>query len=159
LAKSGDAKREWKIWRRHGLSLRGLRFDPELAHYVLDPGKQVQGIGELSRQYLDLDLPAADGQSAAQIAAARADYSQRLVNVLRSGLVEAHVLPLFSDLEMPLTPVLGLMESHGVLVDVKQLQDRSSEVTKDLERLEKKAIDLAGHEFNLGSPRQLETIL
>jgi DNA polymerase-1 len=65
----------------------------------------------------------------------------------------------FTNIEMPLIPVLIRMERHGVKIDATQLHQHSAELAQSLQTLEKQAYDMAGSEFNLNSPKQLQTIL
>ncbi len=65
----------------------------------------------------------------------------------------------FTNIEMPLIPVLIRMERHGVKIDATQLYQHSAELAQSLQTLEKQAYDMAGSEFNLNSPKQLQTIL
>lgn len=68
-------------------------------------------------------------------------------------------LNVFKNIEMPLVPVLSRVERNGVKIDPAVLHAHSQEIAKRLIELEKKAYDIAGEEFNLSSPKQLQTIL
>src|SRR5690606_24451913 len=78
---------------------------------------------------------------------------------LTRELEEAGLWPVFSELELPLASVLADMERRGVRCDADWLRELSRKVDKQLADEEKKCFELAGREFNVGSPRQLETIL
>ena len=79
--------------------------------------------------------------------------------ILREQLAEGGLAHLFDEVEMPLLPVLARMEKAGVMIDLEALAAMSHEFAATLAGLEARIYALVGHEFNIGSPRQLETIL
>jgi DNA polymerase-1 len=78
---------------------------------------------------------------------------------MEADLKEQGLWKLFSEIEMPLVPVLARMERAGVAVDTDALRQMSQSLTKTIAKLEKDAYDSVGHEFNLGSPQQLSQVL
>src|SRR5690606_31952202 len=93
------------------------------------------------------------------LACSRADYAQRIEAAVGERMRSRPYDVLYFELELPLTHVLADVERTGVRVDVEMLERMSVDVARDLERLERRCHELAGREFNVGSPRQLETVL
>jgi DNA polymerase-1 len=89
----------------------------------------------------------------------RSDIILRLHDVLEKSLKEKHLLSLFKDVEMPLVRVIADMEEEGVGIDVACLKRLSREMKKKLDDTTKKIYELAGEEFNINSPKQLQVIL
>jgi DNA polymerase-1 len=176
LAKAGhNIKFCWNLFRKQGLELGGVRHDTMVAAYVLDPGKGGQKLGDLAREYLDeplfsyrerllaenkectfADLPV---EHAGECAAGEAAACLRLVGVLENRLDDAGQASLFHEIEMPLIPVLGRMETTGVKVDVARLERLGEEFTERLHGSADRIYTLAGERFNINSPRQLGEIL
>jgi len=171
-----DAKRAWTLLGRHGVKLGGVGFDLMLTSYLLDAERHGHSLREMSSelgerdllpaQFMltatapgnplvsELDLPQANdfARDIAHVArAVRAPLAQRLAALGCEKLL--------SDLELPLARILSRVERTGILVDVTQLKRLSTKVAEDLIALEAKCRTLAGREFNVGSPRQLESIL
>ena len=169
------AKREAVFWTRHGVKLRGVRFDPALASYLLDPARHAHRLEDVARQELDGELSEekavlGKGKKAltwdeleidavAAYANERADFTFRLSELLTPRMHEGEFERLFYDIELPLAGVLATMELHGIRVNTDLLEQLSEEAQGELERLHALCTKLAGHEFNVSSPRQLETIL
>jgi DNA polymerase-1 len=169
------AKRETVFWARRGVRLRGIRFDPSLASYLLDPSRHAHRLEDVARQELDGDLSEEQavrgkGQKAltwdevevsavAGYANERADFTFRLSELLTPRMHEGEFERLFYEVELPLARVLATMELNGIRVEIGPLEELSEEAGAELERLRAQCTELAGHEFNVSSPRQLETIL
>ncbi|NNE19664.1 MAG: DNA polymerase I, partial [Myxococcales bacterium] len=175
IPKQTLAKREEVFWARRGITLRGVRFDPSLASYLLDPGRHAHRLEDLARQELDGELSEEDAvrgkgkkalnwdevevEPVAQYANERADYTFRLSELLTPRMHEGEFKRLFFDVELPLASVLATMELTGIGVDTGLLDALSNSAEAELERLHALCTELAGHDFNVSSPRQLETIL
>jgi DNA polymerase-1 len=169
------AKRETVFWARRGVTLRGVRFDPSIASYLLDPSRHAHRLEDVARHELDGDLSEdqavrGKGKKAltwdevevevvAPYANERADFTFRLSELLTPRMHEGEFERLFYDIELPLAGVLATMELTGIRVDTAPLDQLSKEASAELERLHAVCTELAGHEFNVSSPRQLETIL
>ncbi|MGB5268320.1 MAG: DNA polymerase I [Polyangiales bacterium] len=169
------AKREEVFWARRGITLRGVRFDPSLASYLLDPGRHAHRLEDLARQELDGALSDDDAvrgkgkkaltwdevevEAVAQHANERADYTFRLSELLTPRMHEGEFERLFFDVELPLASVLATMELTGIRVDTGLLEKLSISADAELQNLHARCTELAGHDFNVSSPRQLETIL
>jgi DNA polymerase-1 len=175
IPKLALAKREAVFWARRGVTLRGVRFDPSLASYLLDPSRHAHRLQDVARHELDGDLSEEElvrgkGKKAltwdevevgpvADFANERADFTFRLSELLTPRMHEGEFERLFYDVELPLAGVLATMELNGIRVATQPLEELSVEATAELERLRTLCTELAGHEFNVSSPRQLETIL
>lgn len=169
------AKREKAFWARRGVTLRGVRFDPSLASYLLDPARHAHRLEDVARQELDGELSEegaflgkgkkaltwdqAEVEAAARYANERADYTFRLSQLLTPRMYEGEFRRLFYDIELPLAGVLATMELTGIRVDATLLERLSVEAEALLESLHAECTKLAGREFNVSSPRQLEAIL
>jgi DNA polymerase-1 len=169
------AKRETVFWARQGVKLRGIRFDPSLASYLLDPERHAHRLEDVARQELDGELREEEAvrgkgknargwseveiEAVARYANERADFTFRLSDLLTPRMHEGEFERLFYQVELPLAGVLATMELNGIRVDTELLERLSAEADAELEGLHARCTELAGHEFNVSSPRQLETIL
>ena len=126
-----------------------------------------QTIEDLAAQHFGVELPrqpvnpetGAEEQAIARRAAGEALTALLALPILRRQLEEGGLAQLFDEVEMPLLPVLARMEKAGVKIDLEALGAMSEEFGATLAGLEARIYGLVGHEFNIGSPRQLETIL
>jgi DNA polymerase I len=149
-------------------------FDVELAAFLLDPA-QPRSTEALARQHLLRDVPdweavagrGAKARPAAELeperaatwAAAEAQALLELAPRLAARLAADELMPLFEDVELPLSAVLSAMERSGVRVDEGVLGALSEEYEKELSRIEGRVYELAGERFTIGSPKQLQVIL
>jgi DNA polymerase-1 len=171
-----DLKFSEVLLHRNGMDLAGADIDTMLASYLLDPeaentiealasrdagvtippldGGAPKKRGQAAHPFDELDVVAA-GTHAARLTELTLGLADRYV----PRLAEARLDGLLHDLELPLSHILAGMEETGVLVDPKALDALGKEMAKELATLEEKARAAAGQDFNLGSPKQLETIL
>jgi len=172
---AADFKREALAWARHGVQLRGLRFDVSLGSYLYDPSRRDHHLDVVAHNELDAEVARYDSvtkqgrkrvgldevevSEVAEVAGSRADYALRLAHLLEPRMQHENFHRLYYELELPLAGVLTEMERVGVRIDTELLDRMAAEAREEMAELEKKAFELAGHEFNVGSPRQLETIL
>ena len=164
------------IFARYGIRLRGIRFDSMLESYVLNSVATRHDMDSTAAHYLGVNTihyedVAGKGakqitfnqvalEEAAPYAAEDADITLRLHQHLWSELEKIPDLRnLYETVEQPLVPVLLAMEETGVLIDRKMLKKQSGELAEKMIGLEKKAHEIAGGPFNLGSPKQLQEIL
>ncbi|MBI3909847.1 MAG: DNA polymerase I [Armatimonadetes bacterium] len=150
-------KGEIHCLRESGVTLPRPGFDAELAAYVINPGRSSYRIEDLAREYLGLSLEAAANgwERLGQEAAA----SLRLWPPLERRLVEDGLERLYHELELPLVPILAEMERVGVAVDVGVLNELSALLAQRIARVQAEIHRLAGREFNIGSPKQLQEVL
>ena len=170
-----NAKYDVLAFRRAGVTLRGLDFDPMLASYVLDPGRRSHGLDVLALEFLDHQMTSYEdlcGKGKAQIAfdevpvdAARdyscedADMTLRLRDTFEPLLAAQQVTSLFSEIEVPLVCVLADMEWSGIAIDVPWFRSLKTRFQAERERVEQEIYKEAGEEFNINSNPQLRTIL
>ncbi|MGH8601491.1 MAG: DNA polymerase I [Gammaproteobacteria bacterium] len=176
-AKMGhNLKYDMSVLANYGIELGGVRHDSMLESYVLDSTASRHDMDSLALKYLGrqtVNFEDVAGQGAKQIpfnrvaveqasayAAEDADVSLQLHGALWPRLESAPRLKsLYEEIEIPLVPVLSRMERNGVLVDEAMLRMQSGELGKRIRAIEQEAQALAGEEFNLGSPRQIQFIL
>ncbi|WP_119687975.1 DNA polymerase I [Pseudomonas sp. PGPR81] len=158
------------------IQMQGVAYDTMLESYVLNSTATRHDMDSLAQKYLDHATIAFEdiaGKGAKQLtfnqihldkagpyAAEDADITLRLHQALQARLAQTpSVQPVLMDIEMPLVPVLAKIERQGALVDAALLQIQSGELGVKMADLERRAFELAGEEFNLGSPKQLGSIL
>jgi DNA polymerase-1 len=134
-------------------------FDTQIAAYLLNASLRSQTIADVAHERLEVTLPpAGDVPPAVRIGLdALAALAAR--EPLEKALAEAGLDRLFREIEMPLIPVLAEMEAAGVAIDRDALARLDVEFGGEMARLESEIYVDVGHEFNLGSPKQLEQIL
>lgn len=176
IAKVGqNLKYDASVLARYDIELKGIKFDTMLASYVYNSvgGKhdmdslalrflqhscisfeQIAGKGKAQLTFNQIDL-----EQASAYAAEDADVTFRLHQRLNAELEKNEALNrIYQDIEVPLVPVLSRIERTGVLIDDMLLGAQSQEIAARLDELEQKAFEIAGQEFNLSSPKQLQTI-
>lgn len=170
-----NIKYDMEVLMNYGVRLSAPMFDTMIAHYVLQPEQKhnMDILAETLLNYQTVHIdeligPKGKGQksmrdlSPAQVcdyAAEDADVTLRLYNVLKPRLKEAGVEQLFYDIEMPLVPVLADMETTGVRLDTEALAETSKVLTERMKQIERNIYELAGHEFNIASPKQVGEVL
>ena len=159
-----------------GIEVQGLAFDTMLESYVLDSTATRHDIDSLAYKYLNhtstsfqdiagkgvkqLTFDQIALEQAGPYAAEAADITLRLHQFFQEKFAQLPSLqPVLNDIEMPLVPVLAKIERQGALVDAKLLGLQSVELGEKMVALEREAFEIAGEEFNLGSPKQLGVIL
>jgi len=168
-----NIKYDYIVLARHGLNLRPIGDDSMVASYLLDPGSGGHNLERLARTYLDHDpikyeevvgdkksgFETVSPESGYEYACEDADLALRLAEVLRPKLEENGLWDLYERVELPLIKVLAEMEMNGVRLDLGQLRDLSKELAGRLTLIEARVYALAGHEFNINSPKQLGEVL
>ncbi|MDB4150987.1 DNA polymerase I [Pseudomonadales bacterium] len=170
-----NLKYDMSVLARYGIELRGIAFDTMLESYVLNSVATRHNMDDLALKYLgkstipfeevagkgakQITFDQVDIEIAAKYAAEDADITLQLHEALWPKL---HALPslqsVFEKIELPLVSVLSRIERNGVLLDTGLLNRQSAKLSQRLEELERDAFELAGEPFNLGSPKQLQTI-
>ena len=171
-----NLKYDMSVLAQHGIQLAGLAFDTMLESYVLDSVATRHDMDSLADHYLDetttsfsdvagkgatqLTFNQVALEQAAPYACEDADITLRLHEALWPQVAKhPSLVNVFTDIELPLLPVLSKIERNGALVDGTQLFHQSAELAERLAELETQAWDLAGQQFNLASPKQLGEIL
>ncbi|PHM74559.1 DNA polymerase I [Xenorhabdus kozodoii] len=164
------------VMARYDIALNGIVFDTMLESYILNSVGGRHDMDSLADRYLgyktttfeeiagkgkkQLTFNQIPLEEASKYAAEDADVTLRLHQALYPQLESVPTLQkVFQKIEMPLVPVLSRMERTGVLINAQTLAGHSREITARLDELEKSAYELAGEEFNLASPKQLQVIL
>ena len=170
-----NAKFDYSILANYGIKVSGIAFDTMLESYVLNSTER-HDMDSMANRYLNhktitydeltkvdkkkVTIDAIEVEKTTQYAAEDADITLQLHEKLWPELEKDQKLTkLFTDIEMPLAIVLAEMERTGVLVDAKQLNDYSIELTKQLMEIEAQLQSLAGEKFNPASPKQIQAIL
>ena len=140
--------------------LRGQKafFDVELAAYLLEPERSKYALSELSQKYLQEAAPESFDDEKAQ-AVWEAKAISRLYPLLGAKLEEEKLTHLMDTIELPLVEVLAAMEQNGVYVNCAHLAEKTEEVAGRLQKIEASIYEMAGHDFNLNSPKQLGVVL
>jgi DNA polymerase-1 len=165
-----DAKGPMHALAARGLSLAGLACDTALAAYLALPGQRTFDLADLALRYLGKELreEAEDGQltldgsgerDAAAALVLRAQATLELAAALEEDLDRRESVALLRELELPLVAVLAKMEHTGIGADSEHFAAMSSMLHGEAKAAEQAAYAVAGHEFNLGSPKQLQELL
>ncbi|MDI9866856.1 DNA polymerase I [Flectobacillus sp. DC10W] len=171
-----NIKYDLMVLQRYGLTVKGKLYDTMLAHYLIEPEKR-HNMDILAEDYLNytpVSIEELIGKKGAkqgnmrdvelekikEYAAEDADITLQLKERLHPILAEnAGAVKLFEEVEMPLTQVLADIEMEGVRIDTEFLGNMSKELETDMRIVQDRVFELAGVEFNIGSPKQLGEIL
>ncbi|MCE7928385.1 MAG: DNA polymerase I [Chloroflexi bacterium CFX7] len=161
------------LLERHGFTLEGADFDAAIAAFLL--GETSSTLAALAGELLHTEtismgsltgtgrnampLSQAGAESVRDYACEQASLLLRLRPMLEAELTNRGQLPLFREIELPLTGVLHRMEKNGVAVDISVLRDLSRNMVADIARAERAIFEMVGHEFNIASPQQLSDVL
>ena len=171
-----NLKYDAHILANHGITLRGIAHDTMLESYVLNSTLTKHNMDDLAKEYLgvttityqditgkgvkQIPFQEVSLEQAGPYAAEDSDITLQLHQTLIAKLnAQPSLLKLYSEIEIPLLTVLTRIESNGVLIDNAMLSQQSLELAGHIATLEQQAHDLAGHVFNLGSPKQIQSIL
>ena len=147
-----------KRYDQAGVSGQNDFFDIELAAYLLEPERSKYALPELSQKYLQEMAPESFADERSQ-AVWEAKTISRLYPLLGAKLEEEELTHLMDTVELPLVEVLAAMEQNGVYVNRAHLAEKTEEVADRLQTIEQSIYEMAGHTFNLNSPKQLGTVL
>ncbi len=171
-----NIKYDLNVLGNYSYTITGILYDTMLESYVLSGGVGRHDMDSLAQNYLgkttikfedvagkgkkQVTFNKVDISQATDYAAEDADITLQLHNTLWSELIAIpSVAKVFKEIEMPLVQVLMRMERYGVLIDPDALKARSNVLAKRIDQLEIEARELAGKDFNLSSPKQLQEIL
>ncbi|MFM4863078.1 DNA polymerase I [Aeromonas media] len=171
-----NLKYDRNVLQNHGIDLQGIAFDTMLESYVLNSTASRHDMDSLASKYLGVETISFEDiagkgakqltfnqielEQAAPYAAEDADITLRLHQTLWGELSkQPELAKVFTEIELPLLPVLARMELLGTTIDPKLLHQQSQEIEVRLAELERQSHELAGQEFNLSSPKQLGEIL
>ncbi len=170
-----NIKYDLSILKRYGIALKGKLFDTMVAHFLIQPEMR-HNMNVLAETYLNYspvsietligkkgkgqltmrDVPV---EEIKEYAAEDADVTLQLKNKFEPMLSDEHIKKLFEEIEIPLISVLAEMEAEGIALDKNALQELSSELEKDITKVDAEIQQLAGMPFNVSSPKQVGEIL
>lgn len=170
-----NLKYDKNVLANHDICLEGIAEDTMVESYVLNSVSSRHDMDTLARNYLgeetitfesiagkgakQLTFNQLDLEKAGPYAAEDADIALRLHQVLRPQLAKVGKLQsVYENIDLPLVPVLSRMEQRGTLIKASTLRQHSQELAERMAELEKEAHEVAGENFNLGSPKQLQVI-
>lgn len=182
-----NLKYDWAVLARWGIEISNIAFDTMIAAWLIDTTASSYSMDRLAEGYLDYmtihfadlfdEIADADGKRttkrsasdrsftevsidrATEYAAEDADVTFRLFTVLDRLLDRRDVRDLFDEVEVPLIPVLARMELEGIGLDVFALEEYSAYLSEQIETTTQEIYRTVGHEFNIGSTKQLQTVL
>ena len=143
------------IARENGLT--GIAFDTSLAAYLVNPGVRAQEVKDLLERWGDGSQIDESSPEQALLTTACALFG--LQDSLTKELADRGLTKLYQELELPIADLLALMENRGITVDKKGLETLATFFDGEVARETKAAHEAAGHEFNVGSPKQLQVVL
>jgi DNA polymerase-1 len=146
------------VLKKYGVAVNGNIFDAMLAHYLIEP-EAAHDLQVLCSQFLNYDLLADPDSRQKNQVCERIDKIFQLKEPLLKELEQRGHGKLMHEIEMPLVKVLAAMEYEGVKVDIKALNRMSEELRSETEKVQRDIYQVAGVEFNIGSPKQLGEVL
>lgn len=168
-----NGKYDMTVLAEYGVTVNNLTFDTMLAAYLL--GEKSLGLKALAFSRLgiemtpitaligsrtkQLSMSQVEVRQAADYACADADMTGQLTELLEAELHQQGLWQLFSEVEMPLVPVLMSMERNGIALDTDLLRQMSHRLGEQLLKLESEIYNWVGHQFNINSPQQLSSVL
>ncbi|MCL1928509.1 MAG: DNA polymerase I [Treponema sp.] len=168
-----NAKYDYKVSRGWGMERWKCRiWDTMVAAWVDDPQRMNYSLDSLALYYFNLTMLSYNSvvpkgglfidvplEIACRYSAEDADLALRLMRFLGPRLEKADSLKLFLELEMPLLPILAEMEGEGIKIEKETLVNYGKELFEEMNHVQEKTWKMVGHEFNLGSPKQLQEVL
>ena len=157
-----DLKRAVGLLGQLDIKLEGVKDDTFLAAYLLDPNRSKYELADLAREAVgveDLEKPPNGWSDSQWQTAAAADLTARTAKILHQRILEKKLETIYTEMELPLAPLLFRMERAGLKVDRATLAELSNYLGLELKKLTVKIYELAGREFNIGSPKQVGEVL
>jgi DNA polymerase I len=136
-----------------------IAFDTQIASYVLNAALRSQTIADVVAERLNLVLPPPKELQPVHRAGLEALSALAARDSLARALTESGLERLYREIELPLVPILARMEADGIAIDLEALAELDREFNAEIGRLEREIYDAVGHEFTIGSPKQLGDIL
>jgi DNA polymerase-1 len=174
IKKTGhNIKYDLIVLKKEGINIGGISFDTMLASYLLNPNKTNHSLEDATMTHLGLkktsfedvigkgknNFSEVEIEKAACYSCEDAAYAMRLRHVLEPEIKKQELSELFHNIEMPLIEVLADMEIAGIKIDLSLMESLSKELDRELQALQSRIYFLAGEEFNINSPKQLQEIL
>ncbi|MFE6164848.1 DNA polymerase I [Streptomyces sp. NPDC056486] len=168
-----NAKATMRVFPEHGWTVDGVGMDTALAAYLVKPGRRSFALDALSLEYLGRELAPAsapegqlafgteeeDDRAEADALMSQARTILDLGTAFGEKLKEVGAGDLLTDIELPTSTLLARLERHGIAADRAHLEAMEQQFAGAVQQAVKEAHEAAGHEFNLGSPKQLQEVL
>ncbi|PWJ95397.1 DNA polymerase I [Oceanotoga teriensis] len=170
-----NLKYDISILNRYGYTINNPYFDTMIAAYLINPDSRKFNMDDLAQKYLNYTtkkykevmngklfsstLEDIDEKTVLEYAAEDSDITFRLYEVLSKELHKKDLIKIFTEIEMPIVPILANMELNGVYFDSEDLKKLSTEYQKILNKIEEKMSKFTGEEFNPNSPKQVGELL
>jgi DNA polymerase-1 len=158
-----DAKRNIAALALRGVELKGVSFDAMLGAYLLDSSRSSYEIGDIAFEQLSVELAGVTNKEQqtdeVEQFCNEAEVIYRVKPLIEERMRGDGEYDLYTEVELPLAAILAEMELTGVTVDQSQLEAMSVTLNVDIRDLEKQVYELAGEQFNIGSPKQIQTVL
>ncbi|RWW99913.1 DNA polymerase I [Paenarthrobacter ureafaciens] len=166
-----EFKAALKALHNRGLGLEGVVDDTSISGYLIQPDRRSYDLAELAQVHLkitlgpvaapsgQLELDLAGDQAAAAALVQHAAVVHALSKHFEKELAERKADALLTTLELPVARVLAQMELTGIYVSMDRMNEQLADLTKVIENAQEQAFAAIGHEVNLGSPKQLQTVL
>ena len=169
-----NIKYDMMVLANYDINLRGSMFDTMIAHYLISPELRhgMDYMAEVYMKYRTIHIDSLIGTGKKQrsmselspkevyeYAAEDADVTLKLKNILERELHEKGLWQLFTEVEMPLVPVLARMERNGVRIDRESLAETSRTFTERMNSIEQEIREVAGQALNISSPKQIGELL
>lgn len=161
-----------KALSSRGLGLDGVADDTSISGYLIQPDRRTYELAELAQHHLNVSISAetskagqlelafdGDDAAAADALVHVAAVVQALSRHFESELAERKAQELLTTLELPVSRVLADMESAGIAIDMERMDEQLADLSKVIDNAQELAFAAIGHEVNLGSPKQLQTVL
>jgi DNA polymerase I len=161
-----------KALSSRGLGLEGVVDDTSISGYLIQPDRRTYELAELAQHHLNVSISAetskagqlelafdGDDTAAADALVHVAAVVQALSRYFESELIERKAGELLTTLELPVSRVLAEMETAGIAVDMQRMDEQLADLAKVIDNAQELAFAAIGHEVNLGSPKQLQTVL
>lgn len=161
-----------KALSSRGLGLEGVVDDTSISGYLIQPDRRTYELAELAQHHLNVSISAetskagqlelafdGDDTAAADALVQAAAVVQALSRHFESELIERKAGDLLTTLELPVSRVLADMEAAGIAVDMQRMEEQLADLAKVIDNAQELAFAAIGHEVNLGSPKQLQTVL
>ncbi|CAH0152824.1 DNA polymerase I [Arthrobacter sp. Bi83] len=161
-----------KALSSRGLGLEGVVDDTSISGYLIQPDRRTYELAELAQHHLNISMSAetakagqlelsfdGDDAAAADALVRVAAVVQALSRFFESELTERKAADLLTTLELPVSRVLADMELAGIAIDMPRMDEQLADLAKVIDNAQELAFAAIGHEVNLGSPKQLQTVL
>ena len=156
-----DNKRDFGVLRTINIEPEAVSDDTMIAAYLIDSTRSTYNLPYLAQTNLDIDaaseIPEGFTESAFRTCE-RADFAFQLAPILSKKIDEDGLTKVYREIELPLIPILADIENCGMKVDSDSLNAFSAFISTELETLKEKIFTISGHEFNIGSPKQVGEI-